>query len=189
VNRPGFPGGSTFQVEWSGDEQSDERIQPCGSCLGGADGPGTPLHKMKKNLALGINLSLERSMGQEIDGKDGSSDWPIRRPPLTLLSKFAMRGWHSLVWERFFVMKIMQFAGAAAILTMLGGAVASANTLPAQQSRQLVALQQSDVTTLQVFAGNSPQGASVLAAPQVTQQPRKLPLADFGQWDEAGSEN
>jgi hypothetical protein len=125
-------------------------------------------------------------MGQEIDGKDGSSDWPIRRPPLTLLSKFSMRGWHSLVWERLFVMKIMQFAGAAAILTMLGGAVASANTLPAQPP---VAVQQSDVTTLQAFAGNSPQVANVLAAPQVTQQPRKLPFADFGQWDEAGSEN
>jgi hypothetical protein len=28
VNRPGFSGGSNFQVEWSHDEQDDEQIQP-----------------------------------------------------------------------------------------------------------------------------------------------------------------
>ena len=87
-------------------------------------------------------------------------------------------------------MTIMRFMGAAVVATMLGSAVASATTIPAQQMQQpSVATQQSDSSQLPVLAANSPQTANILSAPQVTQQPKKLPLADFGQWDEAASEN
>jgi hypothetical protein len=141
---------------------------------------------MKKTLALGINLSIARSMGQEIDGKGSSSN-----PPIPSHAAFKLcSAWVAFIGlGKVSVMKIMQFLGAAAILTMLGGAVASANTLPAQPSRQPVAAQPSDITMLPAPADDSRQGANVPAPPQVTQQPRKLPLANFGQWDEAASEN
>ncbi len=86
-------------------------------------------------------------------------------------------------------MKIMQFMGAALVLTTLGGAVASANTMPAQQPQQPMATQQSDATTLPTLAANSPRAANVLGAPQVDQKPKKLSFADFGQWNEAATEN
>jgi hypothetical protein len=86
-------------------------------------------------------------------------------------------------------MKIMQFMGAALTVTMLAGPVAFASTTPTPQSAPPAAAQQSDATTLPALAANSPQTANILAAPQVNQQPKKLPLADFGQWDEAASEN
>jgi hypothetical protein len=34
-----------------------------------------------------------------------------------------------------------------------------------------------------------PLSQPAAAAPQPIQEPKKLPLADFGQWDEAASEN
>ncbi|MCB8879845.1 hypothetical protein ACELLULO517_06335 [Acidisoma cellulosilytica] len=87
-------------------------------------------------------------------------------------------------------MKFVQFFGAALVLSTLGGAVASASTIPAQQAQpQAVTTQQSDTNQLPMLAANSPRTANILSAPQMTQQPRKLPLADFGQWDEAASEN
>lgn len=89
-------------------------------------------------------------------------------------------------------MKIMQFMGAALMMTTLGGAVALADTLPAQQPQQLqqpMATQQSDRTELPTLAANNPQIANVLGAPQVDQKPQHLQFANFGQWDEAASEN
>lgn len=86
-------------------------------------------------------------------------------------------------------MKIMQFMGAAVVATMLGSSLALATTMPAQQPQQSGMSQPSDTAGLPVLAANAPHVANVLAAPQVTQQPKKLPLANFGQWDEAASEN
>jgi hypothetical protein len=85
--------------------------------------------------------------------------------------------------ERFFTMNIVRLFGASLILTMLGGVAAVAQPVPALPSSQ--------VTSDQALAWslNLPQKKQVTSAPQVRQEPKKLPLADFGQWDEAASEN
>ena len=86
-------------------------------------------------------------------------------------------------------MNVKQFLVTATVLTMLGGSTALADTASIQTQRQPVAAQQSDATPLPPLAANMPRTTNLLAAPQIDQTPKKLPLANFGQWDEAASEN
>ncbi len=87
--------------------------------------------------------------------------------------------------------------GMIVTLAMLGGASAVAQPVLAAQGAQaaapqpVAALPSADVTTGQAtaWALNIPQQKPAVAVPQISQEPKKLPLADFGQWDEAASEN
>jgi hypothetical protein len=96
--------------------------------------------------------------------------------------------------ERSFTVNIVRLFGAALTLTMLGGVAAVAQPVPADQAavpQPVTALPSAQVTSDQALAWslNLPQPKQVTSAPQVIQEPKKLPLADFGQWDEASSEN
>ncbi|MCB8883192.1 hypothetical protein ACELLULO517_23285 [Acidisoma cellulosilytica] len=89
-------------------------------------------------------------------------------------------------------MKIVQFMGAAITLTMLGGAVASAHAIA---SSQMAGPQLPSVTRLAAamstpsFTSNMPGAATMRMMSKADLMPKKLPLANFGQWNEAASEN
>ncbi|HEX3984703.1 MAG TPA: hypothetical protein VHX12_13490 [Acidisoma sp.] len=91
--------------------------------------------------------------------------------------------------ERFFVMKIVRFFGAALAVTMLGGAAVAAQAAPVAAWLAVTASQLPSTSPDQVLALSASQRAQPAAAPQPAEEPKKLPLADFGQWDEAASEN
>jgi hypothetical protein len=84
-------------------------------------------------------------------------------------------------------MNIVKFLGAAMTFSMLGGALASAHTVPAPQP----ALSSETAGTSSIPAATStmPAQGRVTDAPQAQQPTKTLALANFGQWDEAGSEN
>jgi hypothetical protein len=95
--------------------------------------------------------------------------------------------------KRFLALNITRFFGVTLTVAMLGGAAASAQ---AAQTTQVTAPEA--VSTSQPPDSSSdwvmaliapPLSQPAAAAPQPIQEPKKLPLADFGQWDEAASEN
>jgi hypothetical protein len=85
-------------------------------------------------------------------------------------------------------MRIVKFFGAVSTFAMLGGSIAFANAMPASP----VAISQTSQPSALADASSIPGTTSErynrrdLAAPR----PQKLPpFANFGQWDEAASEN
>ncbi|MCB8881185.1 hypothetical protein ACELLULO517_13135 [Acidisoma cellulosilytica] len=86
-------------------------------------------------------------------------------------------------------MNITKILGAALTLSMLGGAVASAHTVPQPQSQAATMSTLMNAAPTAVLASNFAQPSNLANAPKPMLLAKTLPLANFGQWDEAASEN
>jgi hypothetical protein len=88
-------------------------------------------------------------------------------------------------------MNILRFFGAALALTMLGGVVALAQSAQAAQVSGSQVAVSSPATAVQAlaWASNLPRRQQAAAVRQASQEPKTLKFANFGQWDEAASEN
>jgi hypothetical protein len=92
--------------------------------------------------------------------------------------------------ERSFTMKIAQFLGAALAVTMLSGAVVSAQAAQVTGPQAVIISHPANTDAEQAMAqGASQRTQRAATALRPIHQPRKLQFANFGQWDEAGSEN
>jgi hypothetical protein len=100
-------------------------------------------------------------------------------------------------YGRISTMKITQVFCAALTLVMLGGPAALAQSAQATQGSESHRIAGSNLAEtmpaearapVQAWAPNMPHQPQMVT-PQVNPKPKRLPFANFGQWDEAASEN
>ncbi|WP_419757219.1 hypothetical protein [Acidisoma sp.] len=93
------------------------------------------------------------------------------------------------VIKRVTVMKIMKVLAAGLTLTMLGGAAVSARAAQTEASQPAAASQAANANSDEIFAHSTFQRMPSNVEAEPNQDPKQLSFANFGQWDEAGSEN
>jgi hypothetical protein len=87
-------------------------------------------------------------------------------------------------------MNIMKVIAAALIVSTFGSAIASADTVDHAQTSQQQPLLAGDASVASTAASDSPSQEATTVAGHSAQNAEKPPVfANFGQWDEPGSEN
>jgi hypothetical protein len=85
-------------------------------------------------------------------------------------------------------MNVMKILAAAATISMLGSAIASANTVARPQASDQSHL--SEAKSASMTASDTPdKETTVVAGNSARQTAKPLGFANFGQWDESASEN